>query len=194
MRSCYESAIIDRVAARLVPARPTVVCRSTPVLKKHHESQRNRQPIKTLTHSVSKWRGCSSEVREVKLMHCESRRYTRLSWSLTSCFDVVWCEGACAGRRVHMLNPCPLCRPQESHVSFSPPSPSRSPNGDKKTPHAVTQLTGRFSSDRQHLLHSLAQASLSIPGASKYDAVSRSFEIFQPLDRDRMFFDSLLQV
>ena len=131
MRSCYVSAIIDIVPTKLVPARPTVVCRSTPVLKKHHESQRARRPIKTASHSNSKWRGCSSEVREVKLMHRESRRYTRLSWSLTSCFDIVWCEGACAGRRVHMPNPCPLCRPQDDHVSISPPSTFRVSNGDK---------------------------------------------------------------
>lgn len=131
MRSCYVSAIIDRPPTRLVPARPTIVCRSTPVLKKHHESQRARQPINFLMPSVSKWRGCSSEVREVKLMHCESRRYTRLSWSLTSCFVIAWCDGACS-RRVHVLNPCPSCRPQDGRVSISPPSTFRLSNGDKK--------------------------------------------------------------
>lgn len=42
---------------------------------------------------------------------------------------VRWCV---CSRRVHMLNPCPSCRPQDGRVSISPPFTFRLSNGDGK--------------------------------------------------------------
>jgi hypothetical protein len=157
MRSCYESAIIDRVAARLVPARPTVVCRSTPVLK-------------------STTRACETGSQSKLHTLClkVARLLFRSSRSKTNALRVTSLHAAIVESNV-MFGYCVVrgcvCR---SPDTYAEPSPSvqtgiwtcqhlttfaiQISQWRREMLYSVTQLTRRLSSDRQHLLHSLAQA------------------------------------